>query len=92
VMEWTLDNSNLPGFSYFDFTVGDGVLCGVATSGYEQGKAAAEIAIRILNGEKPADIPIQCPQKEIKLINETRAIELNIEIPQDLLEEVEILP
>jgi len=93
VMEWTLDNSNLPGFSYFDFTVRDGVLCGVATSGYEQGKAAAEIAIRILNGEKPADIPIQCPQDEgTKLINETRAIELNIVIPQDLLEEVEILP
>jgi len=93
VMEWTLDNSNLPGFAYFDFTVRDGVLCGVATSGYEQGKAAAEIAIRILNGEKPADIPIQCPQDEgTKLINETRAIELDIVIPQDLLEEVEILP
>jgi len=93
VMEWTLDNSNLPGFSYFDFTVRDGVLCGVAASGYEQGKAAAEIAIRILNGEKPAGIPIQCPQDEgTKLINETRAIELNIVIPQDLLEEVEILP
>ena len=92
VLGWTLDNSKLPDFTFFDFAVRDGILCGVTMSGYEQGKAAAEIVIRILNGEKPADIPIQCPQGETAFINENRAKELNIEIPQDLLGEVEILP
>jgi ABC-type uncharacterized transport system substrate-binding protein len=45
-----------------------------------------------LNGETPADIPIKCPEEGIPMINEIRAEELNIEIPADVLEEVEILP
>lgn len=92
VLGWTLENSELPGFAFSDFTVRDGVLCGVTVSGYEQGMTAAEIAIRILNGETPADIPIECPEKGTPMINEIRAEELNIEIPADVLEEVEILP
>jgi len=52
VLGWTLENSKLPDFTFSDFTVQDGVLCGVTVSGYEQGMTAAEIAIRILNGEK----------------------------------------
>lgn len=92
VLGWTLENSELPGFAFSDFTVRDGVLCGVTVSGYEQGMTAAEIAIRILNGETPADIPIKCPEEGIPMINEIRAEELNIEIPADVLEEVEILP
>ena len=92
VLGWTLENSKLPDFTFSDFTVMDGVLCGVTVSGYEQGMAAAEIAIRILNGEKPADIPIECPEEGTPMINEIRAEELNIEIPADVLEEVEILP
>jgi len=92
VLGWTLENSKLPDFAFSDFTVRDGVLCGVTVSGYEQGMAAAEIAIRILNGQKPADIPIECPEKGTPMINEIRAEELNIEIPADVLEEVEILP
>jgi ABC-type uncharacterized transport system substrate-binding protein len=92
VLGWTLENSELPGFAFSDFTVRDGVLCGVTVSGYEQGMTAAEIAIRILNGETPADITIKCPEEGTPMINEIRAEELNIEIPADVLEEVEILP
>ncbi|MFC1907816.1 ABC transporter substrate-binding protein [Chloroflexota bacterium] len=92
VLEWTLENSRLPDFTFSDFTVSDGVLCGVTVSGYEQGRAAAEIAVRILNGEKPVDIHIECPEKGTPMVNETRAKELNIEIQTDVLKEVEILP
>lgn len=92
VLGWTLENSKLPDFTFSDFTVRDGVLCGVTVSGYEQGMTAAEIAIRILNGETPADIPIECPEKGTPMINRIRAEELNIEIPADVLEAVEILP
>jgi len=92
VLEWTLENSMLPDCAFSDFTVRDGVLCGVTVSGYEQGKAAAEIAIRILNGEKPIDIGIECPEQGTPMVNETRAKELSIEIPANVLEEVEVLP
>ena len=91
VLSWTLKNSKLPEFAFFDFTVRGGALCGVTLSGYEQGKAAAEIAIKILDGEKPANIPIECPEKGNPIVNETRAKELNISIPEDVLKEVEIV-
>jgi ABC-type uncharacterized transport system substrate-binding protein len=91
VLGWTLENSRLPDFTFSDFTVSDGVLCGVTVSGYEQGRVAAEIAVRILNGEKPVDIHIECPEKGTPMVNETRAKELNIEIKADVLKEVEIL-
>ena len=91
VLGWTLKNSELPEFAFFDFTVSDGALCGVTLSGYEQGKAAAEIAIKILEGQKPADISIRCPEKGSPIVNERRASELGIVIPEDLLEAVEIV-
>ncbi len=92
VLGWTLANNKLPDFAFSDFTVKDGVLCGVTESGYEQGKAAAQIAVRILNGEKPGDIPIERPEKGIKMVNETRAQELNIVIPADVLDSAVIVP
>ena len=90
VLGWTLKNNKLPEFAFFDYTVKDGALCGVILTGYEQGKAAGEIAVRILKGEKAKDIPIQCPQKGTIIVNETRARDLNIQIPADVLRDVEI--
>ena len=91
VLNWTLKNNNLPEFAFFDFTVREGALCGVTLSGYEQGKAAAEIAIEILDGKKPVDIPIKCPEKGNPIVNKRRAEELNITIPTDIVKEVEII-
>ncbi len=91
VLRWTLENSGLPEFSLFDFTVKGGALCGVVLSGYEQGKATAEIALMILAGASPANISIKHPEKGIPMINETRAKELKINIPKDLLQKVEIV-
>ena len=90
VLSWTLQNSALPDFAFFDFTIQDGALCGVTVSGYEQGKAAAQIAVRILKGEKPGDIPIQCPQKGTVIINETRAKSLDIQVPADVLRDAQV--
>ncbi len=91
VLEWTFENSKLPEFALFDFTIKGGALCGVSPSGYEQGKTAAEIAIKILDGKKPIDIPIECPKKGNSIINETRTERLNINIPEDVFKEVEIV-
>jgi len=91
VLGWTLQNSQIPEFTFSDFTVRDGALCGVVVSGYVQGKAAAKMALTILAGASPANIPIRCPQEGIPMINERRAEELNIRIPEDVLKEVEIV-
>ncbi len=91
VLSWTLKNSRLPEFAFFDFTVKGGALCGVTLSGYEQGKAAAEIALTILAGATPVNIPIKYPEKGNPMVNEKRAAELNIKIPEDVLKEVAII-
>ncbi|MCW4043668.1 MAG: hypothetical protein NWE90_08100 [Candidatus Bathyarchaeota archaeon] len=90
VLEWTLENSKLPEFAFFDFSLKGGALCGVTLSGYEQGKTAAEIAIKILEGTKPGDIPIESPEKGNLMVNKNRAEELDIEISEDILKDAEI--
>ncbi|MFC1999876.1 ABC transporter substrate-binding protein [Chloroflexota bacterium] len=92
ILKWTLQNSDLPEFALSDFTLEGGALCGVATSGYEQGRTAGEIAVKILNGEKPADIPVECPTSGDAMVNKDRARELGIAIPAGLAAEVTLLP
>ena len=89
VIDWTLNNSSLPDFAFFDFVVESGVLCGVTLSGYSQGKAAAEIVLRILNKEKITNIPVSILATGDYKINDSRAAQLNITIPDDLLDKFE---
>ena len=91
VLRWTLKNSQIPEFAFSDFTVREGALCGVVVSAYVQGKTAAKMALTILAGANPANIPIRVPQEGIPMINKRRAEELNIRIPEDVLKEVEIV-
>ena len=84
VIHWTLENNQLPEFVFWDFVIADGAFCGVTISGYEQGKAAAEIAVRILNGEKPADIQISRTNVVIPMINLERAKQLNLKIDSEI--------
>lgn len=48
----------VPIYAPWDFLLGQGVVGGIMKSGYEQGKVAGQLALRILNGEFPADIPV----------------------------------
>ena len=91
VLQWTLENSMLPEFATLDFTVEGGALCGIALSAYEQGKTAAEIAIRILAGEKPSDIPFAIPQATRAMVNAARAAELGIEVSEDTLLGIDLI-
>ncbi len=50
--------ATVPIYSVWDFYLGRGVVGGMLTSGYLQGKTAAELALRILQGEDVRAIPI----------------------------------
>lgn len=50
--------SNIPVYGLYDYALGHGIIGGKMLSGRLQGEKAAQIAIRILSGEKPSDIPI----------------------------------
>jgi len=47
-----------PIYSLFDFYHGNGIVGGMLTSGKFQGIMAAELAIRVMNGEDPDTIPV----------------------------------
>ena len=91
VLRWTLENNKLPEFAVNSLTVKNGALCGVTLSGYQQGKSAAEMALTILAGATPGNIPIVCPAKGKPMVNAKRADALNITIPEDVLKEVQVI-
>lgn len=56
---FVFENTNLPMFSPWEYTLGHGVLGGMMLSGTHQARRAAEVAKRILGGEPPSSIAVQ---------------------------------
>jgi PAS domain S-box-containing protein len=50
--------AKVPVYGVWDFYLGKGILGGMLTSGVDQGRMAAEMALRILGGEKVRRIPV----------------------------------
>lgn len=57
-LELIYPHVNVPIYSIWDFYLGKGIIGGKLTSGYLQGKRAGELGLKILNGQKPEDIPV----------------------------------
>jgi len=51
-------SAKVPIYGVWDFYLGKGIVGGMLTSGFDQGKTAAEMAIRYLDGSKISAIPI----------------------------------
>jgi PAS domain S-box-containing protein len=63
VVQAISNSSNVPIFTAWEFLIGHGALGGSLISGYEHGRLAAMLALRILRGENADEIPIiQRPQ------------------------------
>ncbi|MBU0988513.1 MAG: hypothetical protein KKH68_14780, partial [Proteobacteria bacterium] len=61
-------------------------LIGYTSVAEEQGEWAAETALRIINGEKPVDIPMVQNKKAKVYLNMTLAKKLGIKFPMELIE------
>ncbi|MFO7887756.1 MAG: ABC transporter substrate binding protein [Eubacteriales bacterium] len=48
----------VPIYGVWDFSLGHGIIGGKLTSGFYQGETAATMAVRVLKGENPSDIPV----------------------------------
>lgn len=88
IMNWTMKNNKLPTIGFFPDAFDDGVFCGIAESGEEQGFQAAKMAVDILKGKKPSDIPILIPTKGIVTVNMATAEKLKLKVAFDVLESV----
>lgn len=78
--------SNVPVYGLYDFALGHGIVGGQMLSGRLQGENAAQIALRVLSGEKPDDIPILYTNTTRKVFDYDQLLHFNIplsKIPKD---------
>lgn len=52
------ERSSVPVYGLFDFDLGHGPVGGVLTSGYAQGQSMAQVALHVLSGRHPQDVPV----------------------------------
>jgi len=77
---------HIPVFSSDPDSVKQGALASVSYTQYEAGRLAGEMVIRIFNGEKPGNIPVSSPALAKLSVNPGSALQLNIAIPEKILE------
>jgi ABC-type uncharacterized transport system substrate-binding protein len=85
IVRWILDNSQKPTFVWMVDWVPMGFLSGVGINLNLCGHQVATKVVRILHGEKAADIPIERPRYHTIEVNLARAQQLGIDIPSSLL-------
>lgn len=74
----------IPVVAYGEQFVRKGAFCSCSASYDEQGRIAAKLVKRILEGEKPSDIPIQHPEG-ILTINIDSALKAGVKVPKHVL-------
>jgi ABC-type uncharacterized transport system substrate-binding protein len=82
IIKWTQENNSLPSTGFMAY---NNTLCCVSHSGTEQGYAASQMTLQIMQGAKPKDIPIKVNLRGQVLFNLDIAEKLNIDIPYEIL-------
>lgn len=76
---------NVPVFCAEDAGVNAGGLISAGLDYYELGRETGLIAIEVLEGKKPSDLPISKMKNPVIVVNEDTAENLGITIPSDIL-------
>ena len=63
VMAWTEANAKIPVLGLAAIITEEGGAISIATSGYEQGRVAAEMSYAITRGKSPKDIPVKSTEQ-----------------------------
>lgn len=86
VLRWTAEHSRLPDLAFWVDRVHHGTLVAVTVSGYEQGLAAGRLAHQVLvQGRRPASLPIRPTMKGLPVISLARARRLGIAVRSEQL-------
>jgi ABC-type uncharacterized transport system substrate-binding protein len=77
--------NNLPVFVFDSDQMKEGATLGLTRDYYDAGLEAAEKAVRIMNGENPADIPFSNTKSEKLLYNPELAAKYKLQLPQEFI-------
>lgn len=92
VMKWTSENTPVPPFGFWDFSVGKGqTIGGFVLYGKEQGITAAEMAKQILNGMAPKDIPVVVGKKGQFLFSKEELAKYRLTLPADIAKKARMI-
>jgi len=80
--------ANVVTITHLEDLVGKGVLLGVCSDSYRNGRLAGEKAVKILRGAKPSSIPIESPKEYDVMINMETARAGRFQIPPDFMKTV----
>jgi ABC-type uncharacterized transport system substrate-binding protein len=78
-------SSRIPLMSFASSQARKGAFMALSTDYYDNGVASARIAMRVLNGEHPAQIPFEPVLKTRFIVNLAAASQLGITIPESLV-------
>jgi putative ABC transport system substrate-binding protein len=76
---------NIPAVYQYSFFVKDGGLLSYGPNPVDVFRRSAFYVDRILNGEKPAELPVQMPVKYDMALNAKTAKALGLTVPQSIL-------
>ena len=80
--------ANVVTITHLDDLVAKGVLLGVCSNSYQNGRLVGEKSIRILKGAKPSSIPIESPKNHSVMMNMETARTGRFRIPEDFMKKV----
>jgi len=86
-----LKQHRIPYFTNNPSNIESGAFLSMGADYYEVGRQTARLAERVINGEKPKDIPIQDYVPETMRINQSLVEEYGIKLPQDIVEKADIV-
>jgi putative ABC transport system substrate-binding protein len=80
--------ANVITITHLDDMVAKGVLLGVCSNSYQNGRLVGEKAVRILKGAKPSSVPIESPKEQYVMINMETARAGKFLIPEEFMKKV----
>jgi len=85
-LSFVVKNSQVPVYSLWQFMIDQGVMGGVVVSGFSQGKQAALMAVRILQGALPDRIPVLKTSPNVPIFDYNVMLQFGInksDLPED---------
>ncbi len=86
VAKWTTENAKVPTLGFFEFSVQDGMLMGVAESGFEHGEKAAAYVTAILQGTPVSTLPVITANVGTRMVNTKTAARIGIPLTSGIIE------